>query len=201
MSALHELQGRMAAALLAPPEHAALAVDDLVVAGRIPLARRLGVHRNTVRGALCRALALRYPTVERLVGEAFFDQAALAYAVQDWPREPQLAAWGAGFAGFLAGHAPAAALPYLADVARFDALLEDLSREPPGGARPRRFHGDWPVDEIRCGVLAGDDAALGAIDMTRRPLVLLAWRDGAQLRTRRLAPHAPRMNIGPEVMP
>lgn len=188
MPALHELQRRLAAALLAAPGGPAVAVDDLIDAGRVPLARRLGVHRNTVRGALCRALALRYPTVERLVGEAFFDQAALAYAAQDWPREPQLAAWGRGYADFIASYAPAASLVYLADVARFDLLLDDLASAQAGERRPRRFVTAWPVDEIRSAVLEEDDAALAAIDLTPRPIALHAWRDGARLRTRRLPP-------------
>jgi hypothetical protein len=203
MPSLHELQQRMSRVLLGEADASLLA--DCVVGGRVPLQQRLAVHRNTARGALCQALRLRHPTVERLVGAEFFDQAALAFAHGAWPREPQLAAWGAGFPQFLAGYAPAAALAYLHDVARFDALLDALSASP-GDSECARwswralaprvqlavapslrvFRGGFPVDEIRSAALADDDGALARIDMKPRPLNLAVWREGAGLRTRRV---------------
>src|SRR5438552_2223021 len=64
--------------------------------------RGFGVHRNTVLSGLSEALRLSYPVVDRLVGSAFFDQAALAFARRTPPREPVLARYGAGFADALA---------------------------------------------------------------------------------------------------
>ena len=87
MPALHELQERVAGVLLGAQEPDSL--GDCLGAGRIPLASRLAVHRNTVRGGLCQALRLRYPSVARLLGEDGFDRAALAFAAGDWPRAPQ----------------------------------------------------------------------------------------------------------------
>jgi hypothetical protein len=111
MPALPDLQRRFAAVLAGAAGPDSLAAD--IATGRIPLRRQLLVHCNTVWGGLCQALRLRYPAVARLVGSDCFDQAALAYAAGDWPDAPQLGAWGAGFAAFLAGYAPAASRPWL----------------------------------------------------------------------------------------
>lgn len=207
--ALHELQQRIGRVLLG--ECAADVLADCIVAGRIPLTQRLAVHRNTVRAGLCQALRLRHPTVERLVGAAFFEQAALAYAGTEWPREPQLDAWGAGFAAFLARYAPAATLPYLHEVARFDVLLDALSALPDDGPRARWswralapgvelalapslrvLRCTYPLDEIRAAVTAADAAALARVDLQSGPLQLVAWRAGAALKTRRLSAIAAR---------
>jgi hypothetical protein len=207
--ALHELQQRIGRVLLGEADAGSLA--DCVEAGRIPLSRRLAVHRNTVRGGLCQALRLRHPTVERLVGSEFFDQAALAYAGSDWPRAPQLDDWGLGFAAFLSGHAPASTLPYLHEVARFDALLDTLSALPGDGPSARwtwhelapgvelalapslrAWRCAYPVDEIRAAVGAADEATLARIELQSGPLQLLAWREGAALKTRRVSEIAAR---------
>ncbi|MFO1408903.1 MAG: DNA-binding domain-containing protein [Steroidobacteraceae bacterium] len=203
MYALPELQRRFAGALL--DGGAALALADVIAPGRVPLARQLAVHRNTVRGGLTQALRLRYPTLARLVGEAFFDQAALGYAAADWPRAPQLDAWGAGFADFVGAYAPAAAWPWLHDVARLDALLDAL-----GALRDDGASRDWPAvalagqaglalapslrllavthaaDELRAAVMAGETAVLADVDLASRPIQLVAWRDGANVKTRRV---------------
>ncbi len=85
--------------------------------------KRLAIHRHHVASSLARALAVTFPTVEALVGADFFRQAARAFAAQDPPTQPVLAEYGAGFADFLAAHAPAQGLPYLADMARLDWAL------------------------------------------------------------------------------
>lgn len=209
MPSLHDLQRRMSRVLLGEADADLLA--DCVAGGRVPLQRQLAVHRNTVRGALCQALRLRHPTVERLVGAEFFDQAVLAFARGAWPRVPQLGAWGEGFPAFLDRYAPAADLVYLHDVARFDTLLDDLSTLPDDSDRSRWparalapgvlmvlapslrvFRCDFPVDDIRTAVLAEDDAALARVDLQPRPLRLATWRDGAALKTRRLGGIAAR---------
>ena len=48
--------------------------------GAVSADAALRIHRNTVMGALTGALRLTYPTVDALVGESFFDQAAAAFA-------------------------------------------------------------------------------------------------------------------------
>jgi hypothetical protein len=84
--------------------------------------RRFAVYRNTVAHSLTRALARRFPVVERLVGGAFFSATARLYLEAEPPSSPRLFLWGEGFAVFLEGFAPARALPYLPDVARLEWL-------------------------------------------------------------------------------
>lgn len=99
-------------------------------AGRVPAglrswngsdpARRFAVYRNNVAVALVQALADTFPVVRQLVGDEFFEAMAGEYWRAHPPRTPVLARWGDGLADWLAGFAPARALPYLPDM----ALLE-----------------------------------------------------------------------------
>ncbi len=84
--------------------------------------RRFAVYRNTVVASLIEALAARFPVVKRLVGDEFFRAMAHDYVAQDPPRSPLLFQYGEGFAAFIESFAPAAPLPYLADVARLEYL-------------------------------------------------------------------------------
>jgi hypothetical protein len=86
---------------------------------------RFDVHRNNATTSLVRALADGFPVVRALVGDDFFHAMAREYVRAEPPRSPVLLEYGAGFAGFIAAFAPAASLPYLADVARLErARLE-----------------------------------------------------------------------------
>jgi hypothetical protein len=78
------------------------------------------VYRNTVLKGCIDALQASYPTVCQLVGEDWFRAAAAAHVCAQPPRDGLLMEYGAEFAGFLAGFAPAAGLPYLPAVARLD---------------------------------------------------------------------------------
>jgi hypothetical protein len=82
--------------------------------------RRFGIYRNNVHATLSAALAARFPVVERLVGEDFFRAMALLFVERHPPRSPVLSAYGAAFPSFLDRFEPAAALPYLGDVARLE---------------------------------------------------------------------------------
>lgn len=107
---LADFQDRFAEALLA----------DGDADGRLATQPGFAVHRNTVMKGWVDALAANYPSVLRLVGEAFFRTAAVAYARMHPTADPRLWCYGAGYADFLATYAPAAALAYLPGVARLD---------------------------------------------------------------------------------
>ncbi len=95
------------------------------LAGRA--ARRFAIYRNNVHRGLQEALAAAYPVIKSLVGDAFFYGLAGDYMRSENHRLPSLALYGAGFPGFLAGHAVAVQLPYLPDIARLErARLEAL---------------------------------------------------------------------------
>ena len=100
----------------------ALAVGDADGAARSNVARQAGfaVHRNNVMVGCIDALAANFPTVARLVGDAFFRAMAAEFAWSNLPTRASLFDYGVGFADFVAGFEPAASVPYLADVARVD---------------------------------------------------------------------------------
>ena len=113
---LRDLQADFAAALFDErPEMSAR-----VRAGRFPAAQHLQVYRNNVVESLTGALRAVYPVVEKLVGDGFFRYAVHEYLRAHRPRSGNLHDFGDAFAGFLAGFAPAAQLPYLPDVARLE---------------------------------------------------------------------------------
>ncbi|MGQ0650768.1 MAG: HvfC/BufC family peptide modification chaperone [Betaproteobacteria bacterium] len=83
---------------------------------------RLEQYRRNVLGNWAGALASAYPTVRAIVGAEFFEAMARAYGAAHPSRDADLNRFGADFASFAAGFAPAADLPYLGDVARMDWL-------------------------------------------------------------------------------
>ena len=98
MAELAALQARMAEALRSG-RYASLA--GAVRPGRIPAEEALAVHRNTALHGLINALRLSHPTVDALVGEDFFDQAARAFIEAQPPSSAWLTGYGEGFADFL----------------------------------------------------------------------------------------------------
>lgn len=84
------------------------------------LADRFAVYRNNVHISLIEALGERFDVVRRLVGEEFFRAMARAYVLRHKPVSAVLHEYGDGFPAFIAGFEPAAALPYLADVAALE---------------------------------------------------------------------------------
>ncbi len=117
MRTLADVQAEFAAALRDP----AIALPHgLVGPDREPAPRRFAVYRNNVIVGMVNALRSSFPVVERIVGEDFFAAMARAYALAEPPRSPVLMDYGATFADFIAGFAPAASLPYLPDIAQIE---------------------------------------------------------------------------------
>ncbi|BCT93812.1 DUF2063 domain-containing protein [Lysobacter helvus] len=85
-------------------------------------ARRFAVHRITFVATLVDALAASFPVTQALVGEAFFRAMARACVLASPPRTPVLTEYAFEFPAAIATFAPAAQVPYLADVARIEAL-------------------------------------------------------------------------------
>jgi hypothetical protein len=150
MPALHELQAAFAAAIL---RDEASPLAESVRADGIAAERRIQVYRNNSLITLTAALQATFPVVCRLVDERFFAFAAQAFIRAAPPRAPRLAEYGAGFADFLAGFAPAAGLPYLPDVARLEWLIA------------RAFHAAdaTPLDPGRLATLPPESQAAAAL--------------------------------------
>lgn len=82
--------------------------------------QRFNVHRNNVMVSLVDALATSFPVVQTLVGVEFFRAMARIFVVGSPPVSSLLFEYGKDFPDFIAGFAPVAGLPYLADVARIE---------------------------------------------------------------------------------
>ena len=209
MPTLRELQHDIARGLIARDAAAAAHV----VSDEIAAAARLAVYRNTIVAGLITALRLSYPAVHRLVGAAFFESAAQVFLEAQPPRSACLDDYDPAFADFLDKFAAAAAIPYLAGVARLDWAVSRALHAPDADAldparlgalnaaeqRRIRFvphpsvglvRADHPVDAIWRAVLAQDEAAMAAIDLGDGPVFLLVQRRNGDSEISRLAPAA-----------
>ncbi len=130
---LARFQDGFAAALLASGPSAADLFSGHPDIARLVAQPGFAVYRNTVMKGCIDALQANYPAVSRLVGDAWFRAAAAIHARAELPRQPMLLDYGAGFPDFLAGFEPAAALPYLAGVARLDRFWTEahIARDEP----------------------------------------------------------------------
>lgn len=96
--------------------------------------QRLDIYRNNYRCNLENALRAGYPVTVQLVGDEFFSFLAQSYRHEHPSRSANLDEYGHDLADFIAHFQPAASLPYLADVARLERLLEELLVAPDGPA-------------------------------------------------------------------
>jgi hypothetical protein len=149
--------------------------------------------------AVTNALRLTFPTVDRLVGESFFQQLCAKRLALDPPQSGCLSDYGVKFPHFLQAAEHLHRLPYLADVARFDITLERVANADRRQRSPRvPLDGDtvlvlestlqcigfeYPADDIRTAIETDEDA-LSRIDMTRRTRWRALWRGarGVELR-------------------
>ena len=84
--------------------------------------RGISVYLGNVHGNCAKALAAAYPMVRKIVGEAFFDGLAHAYALAHPSASGDLNEFGAQLTVFVAGWPHTQDLPYLPDVARMEWL-------------------------------------------------------------------------------
>jgi hypothetical protein len=113
MNTLRDVQTAVYAALL----HGKQAAESSVVPGSLGVERRIEIYRRNVLSNLRGALKAVYPVILKLVGEAFFNEAAHQYARTYPSHSGDLNQFGAQFAHFLGAYLPARDLPYLPDVA------------------------------------------------------------------------------------
>jgi hypothetical protein len=134
---------------------------DLLLAREAPGDARLAIYHRSTRANRGGALAAAYPVVKRLVGPAFFDEAAARYGDAFPSRSGDLNLYGAGFAAFLEAYPHARDLPYLADVARLEWAVHESRRSPRGTG----------LDYAALGTVPPGD--LAAIHIRPRPSVRL----------------------------
>ncbi|HVC52595.1 MAG TPA: DNA-binding domain-containing protein [Stellaceae bacterium] len=210
MPSLLELQQAMYRSLVGGDDAAAAAH---VVANGLAPGARLQVYRNTALVTLTTALRLCYPAVQRLVGDEFFDGAAMLFIAAQPPQSAYLDAYGEAFAEFLADFPPAASLRYLPGVARLEWAVNralhapdiapldllrlaaiDPANHPQVVLTPHPavglVHDAAPVDAIWRAVLAQDDAAMAAIDLDAGPVWLLVERGRLGIEVERIEAEA-----------
>src|SRR5260370_10105713 len=143
--ALRDLQAAFAADIVGNDRSGLVAS---VAGDSIPAAARLRVYRHHVFHSRASALSATFPSVQALVGDEFFRELARAFVASALPTHPVLSEYGAGFAAFVEGYAPAGGLPYLADIARLDWALNAAFHSP---AEPRLAVADLaaiPVEQL-----------------------------------------------------
>ena len=86
---------------------------------------RFNVYRNNIVVSLIDALADTFPVSQALVGEEFFLDMAREFVRRRPPTSPVLARFGQEFPQFIEAFSPAAAVPYLTDVARLEMAYLD----------------------------------------------------------------------------
>lgn len=130
MSALAELQARF---LEAAADPACEARAPGIRAGKLGAAARLAIYRRNLHANWRAALADTFPVVARLVGDAFFGEAARRYALAHPSRSGDLHEFGEAFPDFLGAYPYARDLPYLRDVARLEWAWQAAfhAAEPP----------------------------------------------------------------------
>lgn len=124
MPTLREVQTRVIHALLdGTTEDAA----GLVTYNRFGPTAGLDVYRNNVTEGFCKALALEFPVIERLVGPEYFAQVAGLFQQHQPSCSGDLRHIGARFPHYLAQAFAESEFAYLSDIAGLEWAIETLS--------------------------------------------------------------------------
>jgi hypothetical protein len=128
MRKLAVLQAEMTAAIL-NGDGASLAPE--ITAPGADAMRRLGIYRNNTFLSLSNHLKAVFPVTARIGDERFFAYAAHEFIRSSPPREPRLAVYGSGFAGFLASFPPCRGTQILPEMAALEWAAHSalISRE------------------------------------------------------------------------
>lgn len=200
MPSLAEFQARAAAYLRAAND-----VASLFAPGAISVEDGLAIYRGNVLAAAANALRLTFPTVDRLVGETFFNQLCAKRVEVDPPQSGNLSDYCGQFPHFLRAVEHLHGLPYLVDVARFDLELERVANADRRQRSPRIaldantvlvlepslacLRLDYPADEIRAAI-ERDEEALARIDMAKGARWRALWRGARGVELRPLSRNA-----------
>ena len=107
---------------------------DALCAPGAPAQAQLAIYHGASRANWLKALAAAYPVVQRLVGESFFVALCDDYLRRFPSRSGDLNQLGGWLHQFIEGYPPAAALGYLAEVARLEWALHEAGH---AGDAPR----------------------------------------------------------------
>lgn len=114
-------------ALDTPPADLALFFGDT---GKIALSEHLKIYRNNIVGGLTETLIAGFPVLEKLVGKPFLEYMGRSFVLENPPAHGCLNTYGEGFDLFIESFAPAAHLPWLADMARLEIAMNKAYYAP-----------------------------------------------------------------------
>ncbi|MCI5049808.1 MAG: DNA-binding domain-containing protein [Rickettsiales bacterium] len=109
---------------------------------------RINIYRRNILLTLTDALAENYRAVAALVGEAFFAQMAEKFIAQHPPTQANMNIMGQAFPTWLQSYAPAEALPYLPDMARFEYTWNQSFFAKRTAIKPHHFWVDTDPDAL-----------------------------------------------------
>jgi hypothetical protein len=122
--------------------------DGLTSPAGTCLEDRFNVYRNNVHVSLVESLAAGFPITRAHVGEDFFRAMARAHVQQSKPGSPQLLLHGEAFPEFVQSFEPAAALPWLPDLARLEQAWSQSWAAADAAALPITALGQRHADEL-----------------------------------------------------
>jgi hypothetical protein len=123
MLALRDLQRQFVAALFDEP---APSLAAQIVSNGVDPADRVAIYRNNLREGFLKALAIGFPVMERLVGEAYFRQLALEFLRAHPSRAGNLHHIGAPFPAFVDERFRDTQYAYLADIAHLEWAHQEV---------------------------------------------------------------------------
>jgi len=95
----------------------------------IPSDELLQIYRNNFVMGVTEGLSATYQHTLALVGEAFFNTVARQFILSQPPQENNLMTYGNGFSEYLHSFEQLKNLPYVAEMARFEWLLEQTTNK------------------------------------------------------------------------
>jgi hypothetical protein len=117
MLSLRELQRHFGTALF---ESASDAIMPWICGDGLDVESRIRIYRNNLHQGFCKALALEFPVIQRLVGQDYFRQLALKFQANHPSCSGNLHHIGQRFPQFLSGLLGATRYAYLSDVAELE---------------------------------------------------------------------------------
>jgi hypothetical protein len=102
-------------------------LDQIKETQSITPLQRLQVYRNSFIMGVTEALAITYKHTFALVGEDFFNAVGRDFIIKHPPAENNIVTYGFGFNTFLNTLKQLETMPYIAEMAKFEWLLEQTS--------------------------------------------------------------------------
>ncbi|MEM7679572.1 MAG: DNA-binding domain-containing protein [Pseudomonadota bacterium] len=129
-------------------ENPAQELHNMFAEGKIPLSDRLKVYRNNIVGGITDNVKTAFPILNALVGEAFLELMIRSYLLEYPPENGCLNTYGEDLPDYIDHFEAAKAMPYLSDIARFEAAQNNAYYAPDDSAMSAQDLGEIPTDAL-----------------------------------------------------